>query len=248
MTGTDGGYATYGQDVGILVLDTTFARVHGDIGNARTFSAPVSYKLVKAATVGEIVGDADRARLLLPAFIDAARALEAEGVRAITTTCGFLTVVQEELARAVSVPVVTSSLFLYPLVRAMVGDRPIGILTANRASLSERHLRAAGITPGPDVLLRGLEDQPGFAGAILRQGALAGQPLDMTRVTAEVAGTCATLHREVPDLGALLFECTNLQPYAEAVQARTELPIFGIYHLVTLLQSATRTPRFDGHV
>jgi hypothetical protein len=50
---------------------------------------------------------------------------------------------------------------------------------------------------------------------------------------------------EAPDLGAFLFECTNLQPYAPAVQAATGLPIFGIYHVVNLLHSAAVAPGFS---
>lgn len=32
-----GGYTNYGQDIGILMLDTRFPRIIGDIGNANTF-------------------------------------------------------------------------------------------------------------------------------------------------------------------------------------------------------------------
>ena len=31
-----GGYTNYGQDIGVLMLDTKFPRIPGDIGNART--------------------------------------------------------------------------------------------------------------------------------------------------------------------------------------------------------------------
>lgn len=42
-----GGYTHYGQEIGILMLDTVFPRIIGDIGNARTFDFPVCYKVVK---------------------------------------------------------------------------------------------------------------------------------------------------------------------------------------------------------
>src|SRR5207237_398987 len=35
-----------------------------------------------------------------------------------------------------------------------------------------------------------------------------------------------------PDLGALVFECTNMAPYAHAVQAATGLPVFDIQTLI----------------
>ena len=221
--------------------------IHGDIGNARTFPFPVRFEVVKGATTDEIVGEADRARALLPAFIDGARALEAGGVRAITTSCGFLSIVQEELAAAVSVPVVTSSLFLVPLVRLMVAGRPVGVVTAHSGALSDDHLSVCGIDPA-SVHVRGLEHAPCFNAAILG-AARGGTPkLDVEGVTREVADLCAELQREVPGLGALVFECTNLQPYAETAQARTGLPVFGIYHVVRLLHDAARTPRFDSEI
>ena len=39
-----GGRTNYGELIGILMLDTKFPRIYGDIGNALTFSFPVKYK------------------------------------------------------------------------------------------------------------------------------------------------------------------------------------------------------------
>jgi hypothetical protein len=240
-----GGRAIYGESVGILVLDTKFPRIPGDIGNATTFDFPVRYKVVAGAKAEQIVAAPDRARALLPAFIEAARELENDGVRAITTTCGFLTVVQDEIAEAVSVPVITSSLFLVPLLRRMLGPRrSIGVVTADANSLSAGHLRAAGIDPGWQLIIKGMESRPSF-GTILGTGSDPDHALNIDQVRREVVETCVAMQAEAPDLGAFLFECTNLQPYATAVQAATGLPIFGIYHVVNLLHSAAMSPGFE---
>ncbi len=232
------------ESVGILMLDTQFPRIHGDIGNARTFPFPVRFQTVKGATTDRIVATAEEARALLPAFIDGARALEARGVKAITTSCGFLTVVQEELSAAVSVPVMTSSLFLVPLVRQMVAGRPIGVITAHSGELSDRHLSVCGIDPAWPVHVRGMENSSCFKSAILGGEHV----LDVDGVTDEVVDLCAELKRDVPYIGAIIFECTNLQPYAAAAQARTGLPVFGIYHLVQMLHQAACAPHFDGSI
>lgn len=239
-----GGRPVYGEAVGILMLDTTFPRITGDIGNARTFPFPVRYHVVRGATTDEIVAAADRAEALLPAFIEGARALEAAGVKAITTSCGFLTVVQEALAEAVCVPVLTSSLFLVPLVRQMVAGRPIGVITAHSGHLSERHMHACGIAPDWNVTIRGMDDSPCFTAAILGSSTRAPY-LDVSGVANEVLAVCQSLQTDRPDLAALVFECTNLQPYAATVQRVTGLPIFGIYHLVQMLHTAAHAPRFD---
>src|SRR5262245_63915526 len=98
-----GGTNLGGFSVGILVLDTRFPRVPGDIGNAGTFDFPVLYRRVRGATSDRVVRHVDRD--LLPLFIEGAQALEAEGVQAITTSCGFLARFQRDLAAAVKVPV-----------------------------------------------------------------------------------------------------------------------------------------------
>src|SRR5919108_4792773 len=105
-----GGFNQYGVTVGILMLDTRFPRIPGDMGNALTFPFPVRYHRVRGADPDLVVRRG--AAGLLPAFVEAARALEREGVGAITTSCGFLVKYQRELTASVSVPVLTSALLL----------------------------------------------------------------------------------------------------------------------------------------
>src|SRR5438067_6977945 len=83
-----GGRTTYGESIGILMLDTRFPRIPGDVGNATTFDFPVRFKVVRGASQRRIILEGDLS--LLQPFVDGARELEAEGVRAITTSCGFL--------------------------------------------------------------------------------------------------------------------------------------------------------------
>ena len=85
--------------MGILTLDTVFPRVPGDVGNATTFDFPVRFAVVRGASPRRVVHEQDPA--LLKPFIDAAQELEAAGCRAITTTCGFLALFQQEMAAAV---------------------------------------------------------------------------------------------------------------------------------------------------
>jgi len=107
-----GGKNIFGHSIGILMLESRFPRIPGDVGNATTWDFPVLYKVVKNATPYAVVRKGDRR--LLPSFIKGAKELEKEGVRAITTTCGFLAMFQQEIAAAVNIPVFTSSLMQVP--------------------------------------------------------------------------------------------------------------------------------------
>src|SRR3972149_11400474 len=146
-----GGQNLYGFTVGVLMLDPQFPRIGGDMGNALTFDFPVRYHWVAGASPDLVVRKS--VRDLLPAFIEGARFLEREGVRAISTNCGFLSKFQGDMAAAVKIPVFTSSLMLVPLVHRMLAPgRAVGILTVDAPSLTPEHFAGAGIgAAGPTV-------------------------------------------------------------------------------------------------
>src|SRR5512133_2003504 len=146
-----GGYNLYGFSVGILMLETRFPRIPGDMGNAATWPFPVLYKVVPGASPRCVV--CDRAAGLLDAFLSAAEELVRLGADGITTTCGFLSLFQRELAAHVGVPVATSSLMQIPLIeRVLPPGKRVGVLTVSAASLGEEHLRAAGADPATPVV------------------------------------------------------------------------------------------------
>src|SRR5882757_9532666 len=87
-----GGKAIYGAPLGILMLQARFPRIPGDMGNALTWPFPVLYRVVKGATPELVV--LRGAAGLMPAFLDAAAELVAQGAEAITTNCGFLSIFQ----------------------------------------------------------------------------------------------------------------------------------------------------------
>lgn len=231
-----GGRNVYGPRVGILILDTRFPRIPGDIGNAATFDFPVLYHRVPAASPDRVVRAGDPA--LLPAFVEGARALEREGVRAITTSCGFLAKFQTELAAAVRVPVFTSTLLLVPLVARMLGPgRAVGVLTVEAASLRPEHFRGAGIPPDLPVVVAGLE---GEGGGAFNQTLLDDKPeLDVEACRTEHRAAARRLVQAHPEVGAIVLECTNMPPFRADVQAVTGLPVFDITDLVRLVHAGS---------
>ena len=228
-----GGFNQYGFTVGILMLDTRFPRIPGDMGHAATFPFPVRYHRVPGASPDLVVRRG--AAGLLPAFVEGARQLEREGVGAVTTNCGFLVKYQPELAAAVRVPVLTSSLLLVPLVHRMLPPgRRVGILTVNSTGLGDEHLRGAGIGGDIPLAVAGLEGEKEFTRVLLGDEA----ELDVDQAREEHVRVTRRLVTDHPDIGAIVLECTNMPPYAADVQRATGLPVFDIVSLVTLVHGA----------
>lgn len=211
--------------VGILMLDTAFERFPGDVGHPDTFPFPVRRKVVAGATAGQATRLSDN-RLLEP-FLAAAREFVAEGVDGITTSCGFLTIYQRELTRALPVPVATSALLQIPLIQATLPEgRTIGVLSFDESSLGAKHLAGAGAPV--DTPVAGLSSRSAF-----RADILGGTPASFADRETEVLDAALRLAARVPHLGAVVLECTNFAPHAAAVRSSLGVPVYDIVGLVT---------------
>ncbi len=207
--------------LGILMLDTRFPRIPGDVGNPLSYPFPILKKIVPGATVAKVLfGDAAD---LLDQFVAAARELEQQGAIALTSSCGFLSPLQKPIADAVRVPVFLSSLSQVPLAHTLTQGR-IGILTANTANVTQVVLTSAGIAPPIKIALAGLENSDAFRSAILSDGT----QLDKEQIEKDVVALASDLLARHRDLSAFVFECHNLPPYTRAVQAATRKPVFDI--------------------
>ncbi len=212
------------------------------MGNATTWDFPVLYKVIRNASPNAVVRKGDRN--LLPPFIQGARELETEGVRAITTNCGFLAVFQQEMAAAVNIPVFTSSLMQVPLVYAMLKpSQKVGIITIHAKSLTQRHLSAVGADKVPHVIL-GTEGGEELSRVILDDEV----ELDVEKSRGEMVKVARKMVSEYPEVGAIVLECTNMTPYAAAVQAEIGLPIFDIYTLVNMVYQSVVRREFSGYM
>jgi len=220
------------------MLETQFPRILGDIGHPDSWAFPVRYRVVKSASAERALRKDTRE--LTPLFIDAARSLVAEGVCGITTSCGFLSLVQQELAAAVDVPVATSSLMQVPMVQATLppGKR-VGILTIDAAHLSESHLAAANVPPGTPI--EGTDPNGAFASCILND-----EPeWDAKLCRAENRAAAKTLMHQHSDIGAIVLECTNMVPYAADIQIDTGVPVYSIHNFISWFHSGLMPRRFN---
>ncbi|MGB3388750.1 MAG: aspartate/glutamate racemase family protein [Pseudaminobacter sp.] len=228
----------YGVSIGILMVNSTFRRYLGDIGNAETWSFPVQYKIVQDAVPTRMT-DLHNASLLEP-FKRAADELIAAGVDGITTTCGFLSIYQKELADHCSVPVATSSLLQVPMVERMLptGKR-VGILTYNGDVLNGPYLEAVGISQDTPVI--GVPQDSNFVRWI-KEG---DNSVTFDTLRREVVAAAETMIERHPDIGAIVSECTNLAPFTYDISKRLGIPVYDTVTMVNLFHASLRPRRYQ---
>lgn len=230
-----GGLPFYGFDIGIIMLNNDCPRPVGDIGNAATWPFPVLYEVVREAVPLRVVESA--AEGLLTDFVAAARHLERAGVRAITTSCGFLAIFQRELAAAVNVPVATSSLLQVPAALRSIGEeRRVCILTINAHTLGRGHFQGAGVTDREleRVVVVGMEESGHLYGTLVGGSRI----LDTDVAEREMVGAARRVVAEDDSIGAFVFESTNMPPYSAAVRAAVDRPVWDSVTLVRSLRAA----------
>ncbi len=240
MTGTiaKGGKALYGAPLGILMLEARFPRIMGDMGNGQTWPFPVLYRVVRGASPEKVV--LEGARGLLDAFIEAGRDLIDLGAEAITTNCGFLAIYQKELTAALGVPVATSSLMQVPWVQATLpAGKRVGVVTVSGSTLTPAHLDGIGLAH--DIPMTGTESGEEFFRVLIKAEK---NDMDVDLARKDVVDAALRLVRDNPDIGAIVLECTNMPPYAAAVQEATGLPVYDIYSMINWFQLGLRPRRF----
>ena len=216
--------------VGVLLFSSAGDRIVGDPGAPGTFPFPVRYGVVPGSYRDLIKGSPEACRHLC----QAARELEDQGVSAIAGDCGLMVLYQEQLARSVRVPVVSSSLVLLPLAQRLVGaEQKIGLITGHSGLLSPLHLERAGADPDR-VVIQGMENEPHFRQVVLEGSA----PQDYARMAQDVLHAAGQLMERAGQLGAVVLECSNLTTFAWEITERYKIPVLDVNLAIQLLYAA----------
>ncbi len=226
--------------LGILMLNTRFPRIPGDIGNPSSFPFPVRYEVIETATVDRVVTSTGPSAAVINGFVSAAARLTAGGVAGMTTSCGFMAIAQKELSARISVPVITSSLCQIPLVQSTlpIGKR-VGVLTIDAAELSLSHF--AGVGAPADLPIEGVENGRELARVIKQD-----QPsLDPVKAEEDVIKAGKKLLIKAPEVGAIVLECTNMAPYSKALAGALGLPVYDITGLLHWWYRSIQPPTFE---
>ena len=220
------------RPLGILMLDTRFPRIEGDIGNPASFTFPVIHERLEGIGPADAVSaKPDRARIHAALERNACR-LADRGAVGLSTSCGFLALFQAELAAVSPIPVATSALLLVPQVaRTLPAGKRVGVLTASAANLTPAHLDAIGAPADTPVV--GMPPDGAFAHTFLGNA----PDLDRNAVERETLAAGRALISRHPEVGAVVLECTNLPPYAAALRGALGLPVYDVLDLLRLFRA-----------
>jgi hypothetical protein len=222
--------------LGVLLLEGKMAQVPGCLASPESFPYPVVHRVVPGSRPPQ---DAAAAEALLPLYVEAARALEREGVAAITENCnGLMVLLQDRLAAAVGVPVVTSALLLAPEIHRLLPSRRLGVLAFHPEAVTPEVVRACGLERVPFAV-------GGVAGSPAWQEFLRTKEIpDRLRphLEEDLVALGRRMLEEHPDLGAFVAECTLLPPCSQALRETLGLPVYDILTALDLAVAGRLRP------
>jgi hypothetical protein len=241
----------YGMGLGIIILDDVYPGFPGDVRNASAFPFPVQYEIVEGVDIWALVHEEDKSPCLEP-IRKAAKKLENMGCRAIAAECGYFAYFQKDIAGYVDVPVFMSSLLQVPLAQQLIGpDRVVGIMAARSAQLLQIHLEAVGIQLGSNYVITGAEDDgacPEFENLWYAPTRPDPPEAYYDKAEKEFLKVAVDFYKAHPNMGAMMLECTGMQPFARAIQREIDIPIFSWGTLLDFAYSVAVHRDYYGHV
>ena len=221
-----------GIPIGIVLLNVGYPIVPGNVANATTWNFPVSYVRVNNV-------DSPRLHTKDPSIIDdladaANELVEKNGVRAVICACGYFGRWQKLLREKVDVPVYASSLIQIPMIKmGLKKDQKLGILCAVTRTFDEDLLHCCGVEDTSNLVIKSMEESPEFS-AIPRDR----DTMNNAVCRQEFIDAAKQMVAENPDIGAILLECSDMPPYAAAIQDAVNLPVYDFTTMVNWVENA----------
>lgn len=226
------GYPWYGAELGIAVLDGGIPAPLGDVSNARSYAFPVQYDMMPG--IGGLDLIAETKQFVLDGLTESTSRLATRGARIAFTGCGMLGQYQRVAADASVIPLATSSLLQVQLALRMVkSTQRVLVLGVDSAWIRSEHLLDCGVHPSEldRVVVRGMEKATHFRGNLLGEF----DRFDPAIAEEETLAAVGDALQDAGDIGAIVFECTNLGPYSAAVRRRFSLPVWDPISLASWL-------------
>jgi len=244
-------HSCYGMGIGILILDDVYPGFPGDVRNASAFPYPVQYEIVEGIDIKKLVWEEDKSPCLEP-IQTAATKLERMGCRAIAAECGYFAYFQKAIAGSIDIPVYMSSLLQVPFIQNTIGpNKDVGILCYQHQFLSDAHLESVGITPGSNYIVKGASDdyQCTELDKLWNWEVRPEKPEAVYEIQEkQMIKACVDMCTTNPSIGAIMLECTGMQPFARAIQREVDLPVYSWGTILDFAFSTVAHRDYYGHV
>jgi len=235
------GQAIAGCAIGIVVLELWYPLVPGNVANGSTFDFPVLFKILKGST-GQQISTADP--ILLDMILEAGEELERQGARAIVGACGYFANYQKAASEKLNLPTFLSSVLQVPIIlQGLKPDQKVGIICANAPAFTPDLMSQCGITDQSRVVIVGAQECPEFHNIFDGTG-----HFNSYKVGQEIVGLAKDLVGKHPEVGAILLECSDMPPYARAVQNAVRLPVFDFISLINWIYHGVVRHPFAGFI
>lgn len=233
-----------GFPIGIIYIDEVYyPMLPGNVVNGYTYKYPVRLKAVRGLDVPNLFQMGEN---VYEHIMDACLELEQEGVRAISSACGFFGNYHDKVAEHIDIPVALSSLVQLPWIASLLKPtQTIGIITADKSSFSEHLLDSCGvpIELRKRLVIKDAKQTNEFNCVIEQRGSW-----DNTIAKEEIVALGKEIMQEYPQTGAILLECSDMPPYAYAVQAEAQVPVFDFITLINWLHQSVCQKPYEGFI
>ncbi len=210
------------------------ATLKGNSMNPSSYACAVEFIQIDKANYKTVI--VEPSQIVVQNMIEQAKniysqnGVDKHNVKGIFTSCGFNIIFQQQLSKASPIPIFSSALLQIPFILNAIGDKSIAIITANKQSLSDKHLEIAGVNVENKhrIKVYGLENASEWKKIHLHSQ----EGLDLDLIKKDVVGISMKACKENENIGAILLECTDLPPFAQDIYDETGVIVFDYMSMV----------------
>lgn len=233
-----------GFPIGIIYIeDVHYPMLPGNVVNGYTYRYPVRLKAVKNLDVPNLFQMGEG---VYDQIMEACLELQREGVRAISSACGFFGNYHKQVAEAIDLPVALSSLIQLPWIASLIKpNQKIGVITADESSLTKELLLNCGVSEElmSRLIIKDGKKTKEFSCVIEQRGCW-----DNDIAREEIVALGKEITAQSSDVAAILLECSDMPPYAYAVQESTGLPVYDFITMINWLHQSVCQRPYDGFI
>jgi len=225
-----------GFPVGIIVIEDNMHLLPGNVANAQSFNFPVLYEVLEGVKADQVMGgDANIGERV----IAGGQKLIKRGARVVLGACGSFANYQKQTAAELCVPTFLTVMMQVPwILPSLKPDQKIGVIAAVASALTPKVFDQSGITDPDRLVIDEAIKLESFMKMANCDASFDPKQLasDMTQLAKKMVDNC-------PEIAVILLQCSDMPPFAAAIQDGVQLPVFDMTSIVEwAARAAMRRP------